>query len=150
MFLRVSKYPPSAIFRSANTNAQHANVTGSMNWHNKTVCSWSFLLLRKKYCRLRTVGGRNASGVPCIVLVASEASFLVCSIARIFYLFQAVRRAVNVLNLLCASKYPPTAIFRNANINVQSAKRNRFNDFSYKSATAYVEHAFSRPMLASY
>ena len=35
--------------------------------------------------------------------IASEASFLVCSMARIFYIylciFQAVRRAVNVLNV---------------------------------------------------
>ena len=39
-----------------------------------------------------------------IVIIASEASFLVCSMARIFlyiyiYIFQAVRRAVNVLNV---------------------------------------------------
>ena len=48
---------------------------------------------------------------------ASECSFLVavvyetpdCSMARIFYIFQAV----NVL--LRVSKYPPNAIFRNAN-----------------------------------
>ena len=40
-------------------------------------------------------------------IIASEASFLVCSMARIFsiyiyiyvYIFQAVRRAVNVLNV---------------------------------------------------
>ena len=32
-------------------------------------------------------------------LIASEASFLVCSMARIFCIFQAVRRAVNVLNV---------------------------------------------------
>ena len=32
--LCVSKYPPNAIFRSANINAQRANVTRSMNWHN--------------------------------------------------------------------------------------------------------------------
>ena len=64
------------------------------------------------------MGGQNASGMPRIVLVASEASFLVYSMARIFYLFQAVRRAEI---FLCASKYPPTAIFRNSNINVQSA-----------------------------
>ena len=31
MFLRVSKYPPNAIFRNANT--QRANVTSSMIWH---------------------------------------------------------------------------------------------------------------------
>ena len=36
MFIHVSKYPPNTIFRSANINAQRANVTGSMNWHNKT------------------------------------------------------------------------------------------------------------------
>ena len=30
----VCKYPPNAIFRSASINAQRANVTGSMNWHN--------------------------------------------------------------------------------------------------------------------
>ena len=34
MFLRVSKYPPNVIFRNANINAQRANVTGSMIWHN--------------------------------------------------------------------------------------------------------------------
>ena len=34
MFLRVSKYPPNAIFHSANINAQRANITGSMNWHS--------------------------------------------------------------------------------------------------------------------
>ena len=27
------QYPPSAIFRNANINTQHDNVTGSMNWH---------------------------------------------------------------------------------------------------------------------
>ena len=32
MFLRVSKYPSSAIFRNAIINAQRANVTGSMIW----------------------------------------------------------------------------------------------------------------------
>ena len=35
MFLRVSKYPPKVIFRNANINVQHANVTGSMKRHNK-------------------------------------------------------------------------------------------------------------------
>ena len=39
---------------------------------------------------------RNADTV---YITASEASFLVCSMARIFYLFQAVRRAINVLNV---------------------------------------------------
>ena len=38
-----------------------------------------------------------------LCIIASEASFLVCSMARIFYIyiciFQAVRRAVNVLNV---------------------------------------------------
>ena len=37
-----------------------------------------------------------------ILFIASEASFLVCSMARIFYmynLFQAARRAVNFLNV---------------------------------------------------
>ena len=33
MFLRVSKYPPNAIFRNATINAQRANVTSSMIWH---------------------------------------------------------------------------------------------------------------------
>ena len=33
MFLRVSKYPPNAIFRNANINAQCAKITGSMIWH---------------------------------------------------------------------------------------------------------------------
>ena len=33
MFLRESKYPPNAIFRNANINAQPANVTGSIIWH---------------------------------------------------------------------------------------------------------------------
>ena len=32
--LRVSKYPPNVIFRSANINVQRENATGSMNWHN--------------------------------------------------------------------------------------------------------------------
>ena len=32
-------------------------------------------------------------------IIVSEANFLVCSMARNFYLFQAVRRAVNVLNV---------------------------------------------------
>ena len=32
MFLRVSKYPSSPIFRNAIINAQRANVTGSMIW----------------------------------------------------------------------------------------------------------------------
>ena len=52
---------------------------------------------------------------------------------------------------LRVSKYPPNAIFRNAN-NYKRAtrKRNRLNDLSYKSAAAYVEHAFPRSMLASY
>ena len=41
----------------------------------------------------------------CMYIIASEASFLVSSMARIFslsiyiYMFQAVRRAVNVLNV---------------------------------------------------
>ena len=41
-----------------------------------------------------------------IYIIVSEASFLVCSMARIFYIyiymygiFQAVRRAVNILNV---------------------------------------------------
>ena len=38
-------------YSTVNINVQHTNVTGSMNWHNKTECSWSFLLL------LNTVGG---------------------------------------------------------------------------------------------
>ena len=29
-------------------------------------------------------------------------------------------------------------------------KRNRLNDLAYKSAAAYVEQDFARPMLASY
>ena len=33
MFLRVSKYPPNAIFRNANINSQRAKVTDSMIWH---------------------------------------------------------------------------------------------------------------------
>ena len=37
---RVSKYPPNAILRNANIDAQRANLTDSMNWLNKTVCSW--------------------------------------------------------------------------------------------------------------
>ena len=46
---------------------------------------------------------------------------------------------------------PPNAILRNAN-NYKRAtrKRNQLNDLAYKSATAYVEHAFARPMFASY
>ena len=42
-----------------------------------------------KYCQLS------------LVIIASEVSFLVCSMARIFaiYMFQAVRRAINVLNV---------------------------------------------------
>ena len=40
------------------------------------------------------------------------------------------------------SKYPPTAIFRNANINAQRT-RNRLKDLAYKSAAAYVEHTFT-------
>ena len=36
-------------------------------------------------------------------------------------MFQAIRRAVNVLNVSRVSKYPPNAIFHNANINVQRA-----------------------------
>ena len=51
------------------------------------------------------------------------------SMARIFaiytyiynYMFQAVRRAVNVLNVSTASKYSPNVIFRSAIINAQRA-----------------------------
>ena len=34
MFLRVSKYPPTVIFRNANIKVQHADVTGSLNWYD--------------------------------------------------------------------------------------------------------------------
>ena len=49
--------------------------------------------------RMRSKG--YGSYTCCLYLIASEASFLVSSMARIFYiyLFQAVRRAVNVLNV---------------------------------------------------
>ena len=59
-------------------------------------------------------------------IIASEASFLVSSMAQIFslsiyiYIFQAVCRSVNVLNV-STCKYPHNAIFRNANINTQRA-----------------------------
>ena len=45
---KVKKYPPNAIYRSANINAQCSNVTGSMNWHNNvsiSVCSATFRVL---------------------------------------------------------------------------------------------------------
>ena len=42
---------------------------------------------------------------------------------------------------LLVSKYPPNAIFRNANINA------RLNDLAYKSAAAPVENAFARPIV---
>ena len=68
--------------------------TGSLNWRNKTMCSWSFPALPAQYCRWRTVGGRNTSGMPCIVLVASEASFLVRSMALHFaiYIIESISR----------------------------------------------------------
>ena len=66
------------------------------------------------------------------------------------YFRPPVRRAVNVLKLmfLRVSKYPPNAIFRNANINAQRANVTiNVNDLAYKSAAAYIEHAIARPML---
>ena len=64
-----------------------------------------------------------------LYIIASEASFLVefngtdfLSLSFYIYLFQSVRRAVNVLKVfLRVSKYPPNAIFRSANINTQRA-----------------------------
>ena len=57
-----------------------------------------------------------------LLIFASEASFLMCSMARVsIYLFHAVRRAVNVLNVFTCIKYLPNAIFRRANINTQHA-----------------------------
>ena len=67
MFLRVSKYPSNAIFRNAIINAQRANVTGSMIW-----------LTSPRPPSLCRAGLRSPDA--CILLViASEASFLVCS-----------------------------------------------------------------------
>ena len=87
-------------------------------------------------------------------IVASEASFLVCSMARIFYIriyFRpSICRAVNVLNV-------STCIYISAQCDIPQCeykrathKRNRLNDLAYKSAAAYVEDAFARQMLASY
>ena len=67
--LNVSKYPLNAILRSANINAQRANVTGSI--HN-----------RGRLCRTRL---RSPDACILLVIIASEASFLVSSMARIFY-----------------------------------------------------------------
>ena len=66
------------------------------------------------------------------------------------YIFQAVSCAVNVLMFLRVSKYPSSAIFHNEIINTQRANVTGLNDLAYNSAAAYVEHAFARPMLASY
>ena len=45
---------------------------------------------------------------------------------------------------LRVSKYPPNAIFRND--KRATRKRNQLNDLAYKSAAAYVEHAFAPPV----
>ena len=81
-------------------------------------------------------------------LIASEASFLVCSMhgfsisgrtscrkcSKCFYVYLNIR-----------SKRIPLCNYKRA-----TRKRNRLNDLSYKSAAAYVEQDFARPMLASY
>ena len=85
----------------------------------------------------------------CEPLIASEASLLVCSMARIFYIyiciFQAVRRAEYVLNVSAQCDIPQCKYKR------ATRKCNRLNELAhYATAATYVEHAFARPMLASY
>ena len=51
-------------------------------------------------------------------LIASEVSFLVCSMARIFYIsVVSGRTSCRKCSNLLVSKYPLNAIFRNANNN---------------------------------
>ena len=63
---------------------------------------------------------------------------------EVHFIFQVDRHSVNVLHVY---KYPPNAIFRSAKMH----KRDRLNELAQSTTAAtYVEHAFARPMLASY
>ena len=73
MFLRVSKYPSNAIFRNAIINAQRANVTGSMIWLTSPRTAAAYV--EQDFARPMLAS---------YYIVASEASFLVSSMARIF------------------------------------------------------------------
>ena len=84
-----------------------------------------------------------------ICIIASEASFLVCSMhgfsisgrtscrkcSKCFYVYLNIRPV----------RYSAMQLYKRA-----TGKRNRLNDLAYKSAAAYVEQDFARPMLASY
>ena len=65
------------------------------------------------------------------------------------YFRPAVRRAVNFLNV-SIYVYLNIGPYPQCNNKRAIRKRNQLNDLAYKSAAAYVEHAFARPMLASY
>ena len=67
-----------------------------------------------------------ARDIPAFVMYCvngeSSSSLLIESTdSNMIGIFPAVRCAVNVLMFLGVSKYPPNAIFRNANINAQGA-----------------------------
>ena len=64
-------------------------------------------------------------------------------------MFQAVRRAVNVLNVSTCIYISVQCDIPQCNYKRATRKRNRLNDLAYKSAAAYVEQDFARPMLAS-
>ena len=98
MFLRVSKYPPNAIFRNVNNiNAQHANVTGSMIWHTNPrspmlviyeficISNGRFKFFRQCNCERSEFLVSSMARIFYIIIIVSEASFLVSSMARIFY-----------------------------------------------------------------
>ena len=56
---------------------------GSMKLRNIIQnCVQLVIISAAKYRRKRAVGGRNASGIPCIVLVANEANPLLKSTVR--------------------------------------------------------------------
>ena len=81
---------------------------------------WVWLLFVLKSIRVIYYYYYSCIGLFIYIFIASEASFLVSSMARIFYyiMFQAVHRAINVLNV---SKYPPNVILHSANINARCA-----------------------------
>ena len=98
MFLCVSKYRSTVmIYRNANINGQHAKVTNSMNWHDTLP---------------RLPMSNTPSLARCLHPTSCERSelsgqfngtdFLNLSLYILLlynYIFQAVRRAVNVLNV---------------------------------------------------
>ena len=76
------------------------------------------------------IGIAKINGLVCII--ASEASFLVCSMPRfslyIYIIYISGRTLYGKCSkCFCVSKYPPNVIFRNANINT-TRKRNRLNE----------------------